>query len=58
MNARTNEARLAGLDRSSYDIESNDGTRSAQNALLSEWPGAIFGLLTLGYIVSSLVALL
>jgi|HubBroStandDraft_1064217.scaffolds.fasta_scaffold22666_4 hypothetical protein len=58
MEARTNEARLAGLDQRANELESNEGTRFAQSALLSEWPGAIFGLLTIGYIVSSLVALL
>jgi hypothetical protein len=37
--------------------EATAGTRLAQNSLLSELPGIVFGLITLGYIVSSLVAL-
>ena len=37
--------------------EATVGTRFAQNSLLSELPGIVFGLITLGYIVSSLIAL-
>lgn len=56
MNATyTNEARLGTFGRAR---ESADSVRFVQNALLSEWPGAVFGLLTLGYIVSSLLSLI
>jgi hypothetical protein len=55
MNATTNEARLVGMM-----VEPKASTESsfhAGNALLSELPGVIFGLLTLAYIVTSLLAL-
>jgi ABC-type phosphate transport system permease subunit len=57
MNATTNEARLAGFTKTTEATESTEGTRFAQNNLLSELPGIVFGVLTLGYIVSSLLAL-
>jgi len=57
MNATTNEARLAVLANSNESVEATAGTRLAQNSLLSELPGVVFGLLTLGYVVSSLLAL-
>jgi hypothetical protein len=56
MNATTNEARLNGITTSA-ETESSEATRYAQNSLLSELPGLVFGLITLGYIVSSLIAL-
>ncbi len=57
MNATTNEARIAVLANINEATESTVGTRLAQNSLLSELPGVVFGLITLGYIVSSLLAL-
>ena len=57
MNATTNEARLTVLNNSNQATEATVGTRLAQNSLLSELPGVVFGLITLGYIVSSLLAL-
>ncbi|HKN12514.1 MAG TPA: hypothetical protein VJX68_04900 [Candidatus Binatus sp.] len=57
MNATTNEARLAVLANSNESVEATAGTRLAQNSLLSELPGVVFGLITLGYVISSLVAL-
>lgn len=57
MNATTNEVRLAGLENSNETTEATVGTRLAQNSLLSELPGIVFGLITLGYVISSLVAL-
>ena len=57
MNATTNEARLTGIRSATEKAETTENARYAQNALLSELPGAVFGLLTLGYIVSSLLAL-
>ena len=57
MNATTNEARFTVLANSNEAAEATTGTRLAQNSLLSELPGVVFGLLTLGYVVSSLIAL-
>jgi hypothetical protein len=58
MNATTtNEARLAGFNNVTEQTESTESTRYAQNAFLTELPGVVFGLLTLGYIVSSLISL-
>jgi hypothetical protein len=57
MNATTNEATLAVLANANEAAESSVGTRLAQNSLLSELPGIVFGVITLGYIVSSLLAL-
>ena len=57
MNASTNEATLNAITTSNEAVEATAGTRLAQNSLLSELPGIVFGLITLGYIVSSLVAL-
>ena len=57
MNATTNEARLGMLTNSNQAVEATTGTRLAQNSLLSELPGVVFGLLALGYVVSSLIAL-
>jgi len=57
MNATTNEARIAGIANANETAESSTGVRFAQNSLLSELPGVVFGLITLGYIVSSLLAL-
>ncbi|HEY6419578.1 MAG TPA: hypothetical protein VIX59_11285 [Candidatus Binataceae bacterium] len=56
MNATTTEARMAV---SPVEEEaSTNAVRYAQNAMLSELPGVVFGLLTLGYVVSSLIALI
>jgi hypothetical protein len=57
MNATTNEARISVLANSNEAAEATAGTRLAQNSLLSELPGVVFGLITLGYIVGSLIAL-
>ena len=57
MNATTNEATLSAITSNNEAVEATAGTRLAQNSLLSELPGIVFGLITLGYIVSSLVAL-
>lgn len=56
MNATINEARLTGFTKTA-ETEASEGTRYAQNSLLSELPGLVFGVITLGYIVSSLLAL-
>jgi len=57
MNATTNEATLNAITTSNEAVEATAGTRLAQNSLLSELPGIVFGLITLGYVISSLVAL-
>jgi len=57
MSATTNEATLAVLTNANEAAEATAGTRLVQNSLLSELPGVVFGLITLGYIVSSLLAL-
>jgi hypothetical protein len=56
MNATANEVRLAGLTNNNEASETT-ATRLAQNSLLSELPGIVFGLITLGYVISSLVGL-
>ena len=57
MNATTNEATLTAITSNNEAVEATVGTRLAQNSLLSELPGIVFGLITLGYVISSLVAL-
>ena len=56
MNATTNEVTLTAITTNAA-VEATVGTRLAQNSLLSELPGIVFGLITLGYVISSLVAL-
>jgi hypothetical protein len=56
MNATTNEARLAGIGTVEQE-QVSDATRAAQYGILNEAAGAIFGLITVVYIVSSLFAL-
>ena len=57
MNATTNEARLAGLVASETVASTDEYQRLAQYSWLNEVPGVVFGLITLAYIVSSLLAL-
>ena len=58
MNATTtNQARIAGYNRATDEAAPNDHIRFAQNSLLTELPGIAFGLITLLYIVSSLITL-
>ena len=57
MNTTTNEATLAAITSNNEAVEATAGMRLAQNTLLSELPGIVFGLITLGYVISSLVAL-
>ena len=57
MEATMREARLGDV----ANFAEEDGmtsVRYAGNNMLSELPGIVFGLITLAYIVSSLVALL
>jgi hypothetical protein len=57
MNATTNEARFAGIGAVDEQQSVSDATRAAQYGILNEAAGAIFGLITVVYIVSSLFAL-
>jgi len=56
MNATTNEARFAGIGAVEQE-EVSEATRAAQYGMLNESAGAIFGLITVVYIVSSLFSL-
>ena len=57
MNATTNEVRLSGIGAVADRESLSDGTRVAQYNILNEVPGAIFGIITVVYIVSSLFSL-
>jgi hypothetical protein len=57
MNATTNEARIAGITNANEAAAVSDVTRLAQYNMLNEIPGAIFGIITVVYIVASLLAL-
>jgi hypothetical protein len=57
MNATTNEARLQGFVAVESQAASTDAVRVAQYAWLNELPGIVFGLITVVYIVTSLLAL-
>ena len=56
MNATTSEARLAGIGAVEQE-QVSDATRAAQYGILNEAAGAVFGLITVVYIVSSLFSL-
>ncbi len=55
MDAITNVAKVVGFQGTNDNVSNRTG--SAQNAFLSELPGAVFAFITLLYVVSSLVAL-
>ncbi|MGB8682614.1 MAG: hypothetical protein WCD12_07000 [Candidatus Binatus sp.] len=57
MNASTTEARFAGIASIDETTEVSAATRLAQYNILNEIPGAIFGIITVAYIVGSLLAL-
>jgi hypothetical protein len=57
MNASTTEARFAGIASIDETAEVSAATRLAQYNMLNEIPGAIFGIITVAYIVGSLLAL-
>ncbi len=57
MNATTTEPRLAGIASINPAAAVSDATRIAQYNMLNEIPGAIFGVITVVYIVGSLLAL-
>ena len=56
MNATTNEARIEGFAAVERQA-STDATRFAQYAWLNELPGVVFGVITVAYIVTSLLHL-
>ena len=56
MNASTTEARFAGIT-SIEEAPVSEEIRFAQYSMLNELPGAIFGVITVAYIVGSLLAL-
>ena len=56
MNASTTTERLAGI-ASIEQTEVSEGTRFAQYSMLNEIPGAIFGIITVAYIVGALLSL-
>jgi len=57
MNATTNEARFEGFAVADNQAASTEAIRIAQYAWLNELPGVVFGLITLAYIVTSLISL-
>jgi hypothetical protein len=56
MNASTAEARFEGMG-SVVEAPISEEIRFAQYSMLNELPGAIFGIITVAYIVGSLLAL-
>ncbi|MGO9454129.1 MAG: hypothetical protein ACLQDV_24230 [Candidatus Binataceae bacterium] len=57
MTTNTNTVSFAKVERYNQRLESSEATRIAQYSWLSEMPGLVFGVLTLAWIVTSLVAL-
>jgi len=57
MNATTNEARLERFAAVERQAASTDAIRLAQYAWLNETSGLVFGLVTVLYIVTSLLSL-
>ncbi|HUY26214.1 MAG TPA: hypothetical protein VMV27_02235 [Candidatus Binataceae bacterium] len=58
MNATTtNEAGLAGYAEVAQAAASSDAVRLAQYSWLNEVPGLVIGLVTMAYLVTSLLAL-
>ena len=55
MNAQINQATLPAYVRT--DEQATEATYLAQYAMLNELPGLVFGLLTIAWIVTSLVSL-
>jgi hypothetical protein len=58
MNATINEAGINRIGQQTIEATpTSDGTRIAQYNMLNEMPGVIFGVITVAYIVSSMLAL-
>jgi len=58
MAAATGGKRIAGIGRAEEPAELTGTIQFAQGAFLDEMPGIAFGLVTLAYIVFSLVSLM
>jgi hypothetical protein len=56
MGAVTTESRLVGVEQLVQQTD-GDGMHYARSCLLDELPGAVFGFITLGYLVMSLIGL-
>jgi hypothetical protein len=56
MAATTNQTQIGRIANELN--KTTDGVRYAQNSLLNELPGAVFAVITLAYVVSSLVHLI
>jgi hypothetical protein len=57
MNATTNQTQIGRIETQQQINTKGEGYRVAQSTLLSELPGAVFAILTLAYVASSLIAL-
>ena len=55
MNAQINEATISGFTTSGE--QTSEAMHRAQYAMLNELPGIVFGVLTLAWIVTSLLGL-
>jgi hypothetical protein len=57
MNATSNDARITGYAATVEQAGASDVIRLAQYGWLNEMPGLVFGLITLAYIATQLIAL-
>ncbi|HZC46809.1 MAG TPA: hypothetical protein VE243_10050 [Candidatus Acidoferrum sp.] len=57
MNATTAQSTLTGIGSINQAAEVSAPTRLAQYNMLNEIPGAIFGIITVAYIVGALLSL-
>jgi hypothetical protein len=57
MNATTSQTQIGRIEAERQINTTSEGYRFAQSTLLSELPGAVFAILTLAYVASSLIAL-
>ncbi len=57
MGAVSTPIRIADAQATRVHPKEGDGMRYARGALLDELPGAAFGIVTLGYVVMSLISL-
>jgi len=58
MNAMTKQAEFVSYLNLEEKTATEDSVRMAQSAFLSELPGVAFAVLTLAYIVTSLISLI
>jgi hypothetical protein len=58
MSVNTKAPTIPQIKQLGEETQVSEGTRFAQNFLLDEIPGLIFGLLTVAYIVTSLWSLI